>query len=119
VGCTSPISCTSASDSQCQSNTTTTTTGDTTTTGGGGTTSTTLPAGLAHFNCYRTRDLGHPRFVPQRNVSIVDQFDSSTIDVRKPYLLCAPASEDASTVADPSTHLCCYKTRAHGLGTPV
>jgi hypothetical protein len=41
------------------------------------------------------------------------------VDVRKPYLLCAPASQDGSSVADPSTHLCCYKTRARGLERAV
>jgi hypothetical protein len=75
--------------------------------------------GLAHFNCYKERDLRHPVFVPQRNVSIVDQFGTSAVDVKRPYLLCAPASQDGSAVADPSTHLCCYRTVARPLDDAV
>jgi hypothetical protein len=113
-GCTSPVSCTNATDSQCND------CGPTTTTiVGGSTTTTTLPASLAHFNCYKSRDLRHPHFVEQRDLDIVDQFGATQVDVRKPYLLCAPASQDGSAVPDPSTHLCCYKTRAGRLDQAI
>jgi len=111
-GCTTPVSCTNATDSQCLDCGTTTTTSP-------GATTTTLPASVASFNCYKSRDLRHPAFVPRRDVSVVDQFASTDVDVRKPYLLCAPASREGSAVADPSTHLCCYKTRAPRLDQAV
>jgi hypothetical protein len=109
-GCTAPISCTNAADSECgggcAGGSTTTTTAVTTTT---------VPAAVSHFNCYKPRNVRQPRFVPRRDVSVVDQFTTREVDVTTPYLLCAPASQDGSAVADPSTHLCCYRTIARGL----
>lgn len=107
-----PITCTDATNSQCEGCGTVTTTVAATTT-------TSLPPSLAHFNCYRTKDLKNPRFVPREDVSIVDQFTTNTVDVKKPFLLCAPASQDGSAVADPTTHLCCYTTKAPALTAPA
>ena len=126
-GCTSPITCTNAADSLCPESSTSTTTSPTTTTAIAvttttvlsPTTTTTLPTSLDRFNCYKVRDLRNPHFVPRNDVSLTDQFGTTTVDVRKPYLLCAPASQDGSAVSNPSTHLCCYRTRAPGLGSPA
>ena len=47
-----------------------------------------------------------------------DQFATTPLDVKQPYLLCAPASE-GSPITNPATHLCCYKTKAPKLPLPV
>jgi hypothetical protein len=81
---------------------TTTTTLVTTTT----TTSTTiLPAN--HFKCYRIRT---DRF-QQRNVTLVDQFVTSTATVIRPDRLCNPADKNGEGIDDPTAHLMCYKIR--------
>src|SRR6185503_14848721 len=78
---------------------TTTTTLVTTTT----TTSTTiLPAN--HFKCYRIRT---DRF-QQRNVTLVDQFVTSTATVLRPDRLCNPADKNGEGIDDPTAHLMCY-----------
>jgi hypothetical protein len=139
-GCTT-VSCTTAFDSVCQDGTTTSTTStlaSTTTTESGPTTTTstvvvpttnapttsttnlavttttTLPS-IADFNCYKVRDLRNPRFVPKKGVSLEDQFGTTIVDVKRPYLLCAPASRDGGPAPDEATHMCCYRTRAAQL----
>jgi hypothetical protein len=68
---------------------------------------------LDHFQCYKVkRSKGGPKFAP-RTVSVVDQFESVTVTLTKPILLCAPASknnEDPTAPHHPD-HLTCYKTR--------
>jgi hypothetical protein len=73
---------------------------------------------ISTLNCYKVKDLKSPRFVIHEDVPFSDQFATGTIDVKKPYLLCSPASL-GSPVADPTTHLCCYKTKAPALPAPV
>ena len=65
---------------------------------------------LDNFTCYKAKDLKNPKFVATtRNVS--DQFLSGSYDVKKPGLVCAPSSIDGSLIADPATHLSCYKVK--------
>ena len=68
------------------------------------------------FQCWKFKDLKNPPFVPQ-TVSLADQFATATVEVKKPSLLCAPASLDGSPIGDPSTHLCCYKIKGPKLTT--
>jgi hypothetical protein len=65
---------------------------------------------LDNYTCYKSKDLKNPKFVATtRNVS--DQFLSGAYDVKKPGMVCAPASIDGSVIADPATHLNCYKVK--------
>ena len=48
-------------------------------------------------------------------MSLEDQFGTTIVDVKRPYLVCAPASRDGGPVPDTTTHMCCYRTRAPGL----
>ncbi len=57
----------------------------------------------------------HGPFPAIRNVSVVDQFGASTVDVRVPKRICNPADkngEDPSAPSDPN-HLAVYKIKQH------
>lgn len=65
---------------------------------------------LDNFTCYKAKDLKNPKFVATtRNVS--DQFLSGAYDIKKPGLVCAPSSIEGSVIADPASHLSCYKVK--------
>jgi hypothetical protein len=78
-----------------------------------------VTCGLANFLCYTTKKFsaGEPRFTPELDVALDDQFDgSSTVDVTKAVNLCTPATANGvpATVAeldDPDTHLEGYKIK--------
>jgi hypothetical protein len=67
---------------------------------------------LDHFQCYKVkRSKGAPKFT-KRTVSVADQFETLTLTLVKPVLLCAPANknnEDPTAPTHPD-HLTCYKT---------
>lgn len=75
-----------------------------------------------HFLCYAVR---HARTrVP--GVSVVDQFGSLTVDVKRPSRLCTAVDKRGEGVTDPSASLLCYEVRAaageppfHGPPGPV
>ena len=72
------------------------------------------PPPLDHFSCYEI--LPTP-FTPVSNVSLVDQFGSTTTTVNRPHYLCAPADkkgEDSSAPSHPD-HLTGYLLH----GSPV
>jgi len=69
--------------------------------------------GLDHFQCYKVkRSKGGPKFA-KRTVTVSDQFESLTLTLVKPVLLCAPASKNNEDPTAPShpDHLTCYKTQ--------
>jgi len=73
-----------------------------------------------HFTCYKVkRSRGTSKFVPT-TVNVVDQFESVTETLLKPFRLCAPANknnEDPTAPAHP-VHLLCYKSKSTaGFGT--
>ena len=68
---------------------------------------------LDHFQCYKVkRSKGGPKFA-KRTVTVSDQFESLTLTLVKPILLCAPASKNNEDPTAPShpDHLTCYKTQ--------
>src|SRR5262249_14375019 len=67
-----------------------------------------------HFACYEI--LPTP-FTPVPNVSLVDQFGSTTTTVKRPHYLCAPADKNGEAPTAPShpDHLTAYLLH----GTPV
>jgi hypothetical protein len=69
-----------------------------------------MPPGIEHFKCYRVRG----RETVTQHVTIQDEFTSSgpiTLDVKKPFRLCAPANKNNEGILDLSTHLMCYRVR--------
>ena len=65
-----------------------------------------------HFQCYKVkRSKGGAKFT-KRTVSVADQFESVTVTLVKPILLCAPANKNNEDPTAPShpDHLTCYKT---------
>jgi hypothetical protein len=72
-----------------------------------------------HLQCYQGKDLQNPKFVPQPGLLVGDQFGDSSIDVKKPSMVCAPSSLDGSTVGSPDTHMCCYKSKGVKLSPPA
>src|SRR5262249_12535985 len=72
-----------------------------------------------HFQCYKAkRSKGSPKFV-KRTASVVDQFETVTVTLVKPTLLCAPASKNNEDPTAPNhpDHLTCYKTTDGNFGT--
>ncbi len=71
------------------------------------------PAPLAppidHYQCRRVR--GSQTRVS--GLSLVDQLDSYTADVKRPYRLCSPADTNGSGIQDPASHLLCYRIRTN------
>ena len=81
-----------------------------------------LPPTIDHFQCYRAkRSAGSPKF-PKTNVTVVDQFESLTLTLLKPYRLCVPANKNGEDPTAPSHTglLLCYKAKASSsFGTLV
>lgn len=67
-------------------------------------------AALDNYQCYKSKDLKNPKFVGTTR-SVSDQFLSGSVDVKKPGMVCAPASVDGSALVDPAAHLNCYKVK--------
>lgn len=64
---------------------------------------------LDHFMCYRAKaPKGTPKFVPIPGVTLRDQFETVTFDVKKPLDICNPADKNGEGIKDPSTHLKAY-----------
>lgn len=67
---------------------------------------------LDHYQCYKIKkDIA--LFPP--TVSAVDQFGSSTLDLKKPFLWCNPVSKNAEPVFNASEHMLCYKAKGPNL----
>ncbi len=71
-----------------------------------------------HFKCWQVKDLKIPKF-DKRNVTLDDQFADESVEVKKLFLICAPADKDGSGINDPDTHQCCYKIKGTKLSPPA
>ncbi|MGH7787788.1 MAG: endonuclease/exonuclease/phosphatase family protein [Candidatus Binatia bacterium] len=82
-----------------------------------------LPAGAAGidaFKCYKAKDLKQPKFAPVTLSNLDDDLSSDvTVEVKKPFLFCSPASVDGAGIANPADHLTCYKTKTTKLAGSV
>jgi len=72
-----------------------------------------------HYHCYKAKDLKKPKFVAVPGVTLDDQFGSHIVEVKKPFLVCPPASKNGSAIDDPVKHLCCYKIKGPKLDPAV
>lgn len=72
-----------------------------------------LQAPPESFKCYKAKDLKDPKFTPT-TVGLDDQFgvNDGVFEVKKPFLVCNPASIGGSGIANAADHLTCY--RIHG-----
>jgi cysteine-rich repeat protein len=62
-----------------------------------------------HLTCYRMRRVpGTPGLPPGLVVTARDQFQTLTLEIRKPRWLCLPTDKNGEGVVHPSTHLMCY-----------
>lgn len=69
---------------------------------------------LDHFQCYKVkRSRGSAKF-QKRTVTISNQFETTTLEVTKPFRLCAPANKNGEdpTAPEHPDHLLCYKVRS-------
>jgi hypothetical protein len=71
-----------------------------------------------HFKCWQAKDLKNPKFVKIEGLQLDDQFATESVEVKKPFLICAPASKDGSGISDRDTHQCCYKIKGGKLEPP-
>jgi endonuclease/exonuclease/phosphatase family metal-dependent hydrolase len=80
-----------------------------------------VPAGaVGEFSCYKVKDLKQPKFVATTVGLLADQLSSrADVEVKKPYLMCSPASVDGQGAESPGAHLACYKTKPNKLAVPV
>jgi len=65
-----------------------------------------------HYLCHKVKDLKVPAKFVATNANVVDQTISTTVALKKPYLLCNPVSKNGGPIFDPTLHYCCYKAKA-------
>jgi len=73
---------------------------------------------LDHFQCYKVKpSKGAPKFV-QKTATIANQFESTTVTLKKPYKVCVPADKNGEDPTAPThpTSLICYKTKGGKFG---
>lgn len=61
------------------------------------------------FTCYRT---SRPK-VSNANITLQDQFETSTALISRPYRLCTPSDMEAGGTIDADTHMAAYRLRRH------
>ena len=78
-----------------------------------------VPPEPDHLSCYKIAlSAGSPRFLPIIGVTLVDQFGSLTVDLKRPMHLCTPldVNGDDPTAPTHAAQLLCYQARP-SLGT--
>jgi hypothetical protein len=63
-----------------------------------------VPA-IDHYTCYRMVNVRHR----ESNVSVVDEFGTLPLDLKRPLHYCVPTSKNGSTIIDAASHLTCYQ----------
>jgi cysteine-rich repeat protein len=68
------------------------------------------PSCIDHFLCYKSKvSSGTLKITPILAVSLVDDFESLTVDLTKTKHLCTPADKNGEGTVDPATHLKTYQ----------
>jgi hypothetical protein len=62
---------------------------------------------LDHYKCYRV--VGAQTRVP--DLTVVDQFGTLAVDVKRPIRLCLAADKNGEGVLNPDSHLMCYQVK--------
>jgi hypothetical protein len=73
------------------------------------------PAGVDHYQCYAVGSAGKARVA---GLTIVDQFGTMTMDVKRPSRLCVAADKQEEGVIDSNAALMCYQVRTSSGVTP-
>lgn len=68
--------------------------------------------------CYKLKDLKNPKYT-KSSIDTGDQFGSQNLDLKKIFMICAPAEVNGSTILDLSTHTCCHKAKGTNLNPPI
>jgi hypothetical protein len=66
---------------------------------------------IDHYRCYKANFKKGFTFTPPTGVSIADQFESTTADVRpgNRLIFCNPVSKNGAPILDPASHLTCFR----------
>jgi hypothetical protein len=67
------------------------------------------PETLDDYQCYQSKF--SPKFV-KRDVTMLDQWQTTAGEVKKPLFLCNPVSRDGGGIGNPFRHLTCYSFKA-------
>lgn len=73
---------------------------------------------LNHYKCYKVTDRKSPPFVNIPGVSLIDQFVSEVVTVKRIKMLCNPVDKNGEGIPDPSLHLCCHITSGTSTLSP-
>ncbi len=73
------------------------------------------PAGIDHYQCYAVGSAGKTRTA---GLTIVDQFGTKTLDVKRPSRLCVAVDKRDEGVMDPNAALMCYQIRTSAGAVP-
>lgn len=78
-----------------------------------------IGAAIDGFKCYQVKERDH-LFEPT-TVDLQDQFgvNDGTFELRKPFVLCNPASRNGGQILDPGSHLTCYTLAGPSLPTEL
>jgi cysteine-rich repeat protein len=66
---------------------------------------------LDHFKCYGAKTTKKTPKFQQRDVLLVDQFETKNTTVLKPIGLCTPVDKNSEGIRTPSQHLTCYSIK--------
>lgn len=77
------------------------------------------PSSIDTLSCYKVADLKNPKFAAREGLVVADQLSTRPVDVKKPDLLCIPATQDGAGMGDPATNVCCYKLKGPKLPAPA
>jgi hypothetical protein len=61
-----------------------------------------------HYKCYKVKGKA---FKPKLSVNVVDEFETDTDTVVKPFMVCNPANKNNEGVAHSNVHQVCYKIK--------
>jgi len=66
------------------------------------------PCALTNFKCYKAKlELGTP--FQRKSLPLVDQFGANSAVLVAPFEFCNPVDKNGEGIADPESHLMCYK----------
>ncbi len=66
------------------------------------------PIEINHFKCYDAKVSKHTPKFEKRNVDLVDQFGSLTMEVKKQKMLCSPVDKNDEGIVNDENYVMCY-----------
>lgn len=71
-----------------------------------------------HYMCYKAKKTPQTPKFEKRTVTLADQFESGSFDVKKPKAICAPADKEGEGIRDDVTHYASYAIKGAADHTP-